>query len=100
MDGLAWSVGEGGLEAVAALTAIEPVFERGVGKDLAWKGPGASGVLSSLDDAAFALLVGEISAASPHDLASLPAAGQIVGGGFGTDVVAVGVDPLECIETR
>ena len=67
-----------GLEAVAALIAVEPVFFTRVGKDRGRRDAGVECELSRAFDARLALCVGQAVAARAHDLTRLPAARQIL----------------------
>ena len=85
-------VAVGRLGAVAALTAVEPLFGRSVGDDLGRLCPHLRGEPARLEDAFFALVGGQIAAARTDDFARLPAAGQEVRRGLRTDRLAVRVE--------
>ena len=77
-----------GLEAVAALVAVEPVLLAGVGDDPLRLGARLHHQPLRLLDAALALLRREVAAALADQLAGAPAAGQVVGARLGADALA------------
>src|SRR4029077_3380727 len=89
LDGVPWAVVERRVEAGAALAAVLPVVDGRAGYGVVSRHAGVQVVPPGDLHAPFALLWRRTPAACPDDLPGAPAAGLVVGRGFGAHRLTV-----------